>query len=591
MKRFTSILFSLLCLGYAQAQVVQWLVPPEYDYIAMPSSDEGNLIVAQQGFNHHLWTMDGKCVAKVSDDLFPYSEGYAVATEPETANLTAIYDARGNKTSVADYNLQLGWGYTSFQDGFLLVHDGNYFYYMDPNGGVDETPYYRAYPFSHGYAVVYSFENMKKLKDPFWRLLNVDLESVPLVYEGKEFRTEDIEFISSVSDKGVAIVVAKGKLYYFNAATKEMTPLMANDDDTNIKDQGRLDGSFDESIRQMGDSCFVMKAKSGKSRLTILFDAMTYRPISISNEQGKRMLKNEAVTSSNRGSQLKGVKDNATGKFALYMGDSLLLPAQLDMVEKCIGNDAWVVFNNKTGLLRVHPDDHFTFFFNEGKPVAFRHKLCNTTIRLNMPAYVDASATSIEIDPSTGCEIDKRTKEAKNSNDGSYVEYKCALDCPPDITHNYKDLVFPAYIVYQGLRTPMTQAQALGWHSKYFTVDVNQREIQMTGNTITFNVNITADRLPNEEVYPFVPSLATEGLRYAMKNISDTRYECTVYELKKGMNNIIVRVEEEGCPPSDYTFEVNYTPQAAQTQHKVVIKKRDDPTPPPPPVKPIILRF
>ena len=129
MKRFTSILISLLCLGYAQAQVVQWLVPPEYDYIAMPSSDEGNLIVAQQGFNHHLWTMDGKCVAKVSDDLFPYSEGYAVATEPETANLTAIYDARGNKTSVADYNLQLGWGYTSFQDGFLLVHDGNYFYY------------------------------------------------------------------------------------------------------------------------------------------------------------------------------------------------------------------------------------------------------------------------------------------------------------------------------------------------------------------------------------------------------------------------------------------------------------------------------
>jgi hypothetical protein len=83
------------------------------------------------------------------------------------------------------------------------------------------------------------------------------------------------------------------------------------------------------------------------------------------------------------------------------------------MVEKCIGNDAWVVFNNKTGLLRVHPDDHFTFSFNDDNPVAFRHKHSKTSIRLNMPAYVDANATSIEIDPNTGCDIDKRTKEAK----------------------------------------------------------------------------------------------------------------------------------------------------------------------------------
>lgn len=588
MKRFTSILFSLLCIGYAQAQVVQWLVPPEYDFIAMPSSDEGNLIVAQQGFNHHLWTMDGKCVAKISDDLFPYSEGFAVATEPETANLTAIYDARGNKTSVSDYGLQVGWGYTSFHDGFLLVHDGNYFYYMDPNGGVDETPYYRAYPFSHGYAVVYSFANMKKLKDPFWLLLNVDLQSVPLVYEGKEFRTDDIEFISSVSDKGQAIVVAKGKLYNFNAATKEMTPFMATEEDTNIKNQGRLDGSFEESFHQKGDSCFVMKAKCGKSRVTINFDAMTYRPISISSDQGERILKNGAASNGGRSSALRGVKDNATGKFALYIGDNELLPAQLDMVEKCIGNDAWVIFNNKTGLLRVHPDDHFTFSFNDDNPVAFRHKHSKTNIRLNMPAYVDANATSIEIDPNTGCDIDKRTKEAKNSSDGSYVQYSCMLDCPSDITQNYKDLVYPAYIVYQGLRTPMTQATGMGWHSKYFTVNVNEKEIKMTGNTITFNVDIRADRIPGEEVYPFVPSLATEGLRYVMKNISDTRYECTVYELKKGVNNIIVRVEEEGCPPSDYTFEVSYTPQAPQTQHKVVIKKREEATPPPPPARPVL---
>ncbi|MBQ5554312.1 MAG: hypothetical protein IIT44_00845, partial [Erysipelotrichaceae bacterium] len=44
-------------------QVAQWLVPPEYDYIEV--SPENNIILAQQGFDHHIWDMNSKCLAKI----------------------------------------------------------------------------------------------------------------------------------------------------------------------------------------------------------------------------------------------------------------------------------------------------------------------------------------------------------------------------------------------------------------------------------------------------------------------------------------------------------------------------------------------
>ena len=90
----------MLSLGYANAQVAQWLVPPEYDDIEV--LPENNVILAQQGFNRHIWDMNSKCLAKVSDDLYSFSEGYAVSTRPETAYVTAIYDTTGKKTDIKD---------------------------------------------------------------------------------------------------------------------------------------------------------------------------------------------------------------------------------------------------------------------------------------------------------------------------------------------------------------------------------------------------------------------------------------------------------------------------------------------------------
>lgn len=585
MKRFACILSALLCLGYANAQVAQWLVPPEYDHIEV--SPKNDIILAQQGFNHHIWNMNGKCLAKISDDLYAFSNGYAVTTTPETANITAIYNMEGQKKAIED-PVQLGWGYPYFHDGFLLVHDGRYFYYMDSEGGIDPKPYYRAYPFSHGYASCFTYANMRKMKDPMYMIIDTSLEPVPLTWANKPVAADDIEFISTVSDDGVSIIVYKAKLYFFDAATAELSPVLPPSD-TNIKNQAHIDSDIEEALMEVDDNTKMLTGKCGKTRFSINFDTTTLKPINMKIGDEERSFQQNNTIRTDGPTMLKEVKDLTTGKFALYMGDNLILPPQLDGVEKLKGNTALVNMNNKLGLLRVNADDHFAFRINDNEDIGFRHKHFNTTIRLNMPAYINAEETSIEIDPQSGCNIDKRTKVAKNNSDGSYVEYNCKLLCPEDVGDDAKDISYPAYIVYQGLRTPMMTASGKAWHSKYFAVDVNEQEVSLSGSTLTFTVNVVAERLPGEEVYPFIPSLATENLAFEMEKITDTRYKCKVFNLKKGRNNIIVRVEEEGCPPADYTFEVDNSPRVEQGQTNVTMKKKKVTTPAPTtPVKPVL---
>ena len=547
-------------------------MPPEYDDIEV--SHENNIIIAQQGFERHIWDMNSHCLAKVSDDLYPFSEGYAVSTRPETAYVTAIYDTTGKKTTITDEKVQLGWGYPFFHDGFLLISDGNYFYFMDYEGGVEPKPYYQAYPFSHGYASCFTFAHLHKMKDPIRLLLDTEMKPVELGYGGKKFAASDIDFISSISDEGIGFVAYKEKLYYFDAATAELSPVLPLNGDTNIKNQARMDGDLTKALTQTDDSTKVLRGKCGKDRLDILFDAINLRPLSMTVGEEEHVFQKKSVTQTDVPTSLKEVKDLISGKYALHLGYAEILPPQFDKINHLEDNTALVTMNDKLGLLRINADDRFTFVINGNYKMGFRHKYFDTTIRLNMPAYIHAEETSIEIDPESGCDIDKRSREAKNNPDGSYVEYKCRLECPYNVSDDIRTISYPAYIVYQGLHTPEMEVNGKAWHYKYFAVDVNEKDVSLSGSTLTFIVNIKAERQPGEAVYPFNPKLTTENLEYTMDKIMDTSYKCVVKDLKPGLNNITVRVEEEGCPPADYAFEVNYSPRVEQGKRNVTMTKK-----------------
>ena len=71
-------------------------------------------------------------------------------------------------------------------------------------------------------------------------------------------------------------------------------------------------------------------------------------------------------------------------------------------------------------------------------------------------------------------------------------------------------------------------------------------------------------------------NIVTDSLQYELEKMSEIRYKCKVVSLNEGINNITVQVLEQGCPPAEFPFEVEYHKPVARTRtkEKVTIKKK-----------------
>ena len=60
------------------------------------------------------------------------------------------------------------------------------------------------------------------------------------------------------------------------------------------------------------------------------------------------------------------------------------------------------------------------------------------------------------------------------------------------------------------------------------------------------------------------------SLDYECKSFpsNNYHYECTLYNLKKGPNDITIRVEEEGCPPISCPYSIIYSEPSAKNKPK-----------------------
>ena len=572
MKRITILTLVFFCAVLTKAQVAQWLIPPVYEKISIPA--EGNVIITDSARTKTLWSMKGERLVTVSDMLYPYSEGYAVSSRYDAPYITAIYDKDGHPIKpVKDY--QLGHGYPYFHNGHLLVFDGRNYRFMDTEGNVSQTGYARAYPFSGGYASCYTYENMAKKKSPYYLLIDKDLRRVNLQVNGKVAGMDDVEFISSVNDEGLAVIVIKHKLYYFVAESRELRPVFATPEENDLKNQAKVDG--DLSLSSSSDSTVVLKAKCGRAGAVEVIFNEQMKPIAFKNETEMRPYATKPRAQRDFSSMLKKHLGD-DGKLALYWGDREMLPPQFTTIPLCFDDKAFLRIDDKYGMIQVHPEDHFQVSLNKGKPMAFRHQRFETTARIDMPPYVQSGTTSLIIDPQTGCVIDNLTRETNNTQLGNYVQYACEVGMPEGISDELEEFEYPAQVVYGGLRAPLQVAKAQAWHYKYYNVDVNERETSIANGTLAFTIDISAERLQGEDIYPYEVKLLTDSLSFDMEQVSAIRYKCKVYNLKTGTNNVIVQIIEDGCPPANYTFEVEYTkPTAHAGGDKVVMKKKKKP--------------
>lgn len=576
MKRMIFMLWALFVALITNAQVAKWMIPAAYDTIRMENN--GYVIVTDSVFSQIIWSYNARRLAITEDSLMHFKNNYAITVRPGHETITGFYDRYGNFTQLR--NVKVTHHYPYFMDGLLLVQEGSLMYFVNTDGKMMGQKLNHAYPFSNGYASVTAFKNPDRQRDPFKALISLNQEPVPLLFDGNELSSDDIDFISSVNDEGIGVVVAQKKVYFFHADSKSLTPVPADKDDT---EQVKIDGSLSKSLLSQPDGTTVLYASAGKGKeVSISFDPVMV-PLSVMYNSGEYVYSKKVEEEIS--TPLKTIEED--GRLGIVWPDynnAEILPPQFSDVPLLYEDRAFVKVGRRYGMVAVNLDEGFRFTFNRGDNIPFRHQKLKTVIRLDMPVGISSADTQIEVDPSTGCEVDLTSIEGRDTDAGNYIQYNCVLNIPDNLPDDeLMQISYPLQVRYQGLLSPVIIAKADAWHYKYYNIVVNESEIAIKGGEVTFTFDIHADRLVGEEVYPFRVALQTKNLQTEIEKISETRYRCKAKGLANGVNAITVQVFEEGCPPVSYPFDVTYTRPSAPSAgragvaEKVVIQKKATP--------------
>lgn len=564
-----------------KAQIAKWLIPPMYDRIQLVNGIDA--VLTDSAGVKNVWTLDGQRLISCKDEILSFKEGIALAVKPGTSMITMAYKQNGESINIE--NCSVTHGYPYYSNGKLLVLQGAYYRYIDTDGNFSEGKYTNAYPYSNGYAVCETYLNLEKQKDAYCLLLDDKGRTISLSYQGKTFDIDDLQFISSVNDENIGIVVAKQRVYFFNGASKKLSPVSLKDDLVqNVKEQAKLISSIDQCFLQDSDSTYVLTAKCGKNdRVSICFDLMR-RPISIKRNEEEYFYKRNEEAKRTLETHLRIRKEG--GYIGLYWDNiGEMLPSQFDEVMACFDDKALVKINGKVGMLQVFKDESFKIRMNKGNDIAFRHQKFETSIRVDFPTFLQANKVNIEIDPQTGCDIDKTSKNYKNTESGNFVEYNCVLNIPENLPDELTAIEYPIVVQYNGIRSSRISFKVNAWHYKYFVVDVDDSQTALENGTVSFVFNINAERIASDGTYPTTVNILTDSLQYEYEKMSEIRHKCKVYSLKEGVNNIVVQVLEQGCPPAAFPFEVEYYKPVAKTRNKpaekekVTIKKKEKASP------------
>lgn len=554
------------------AQIAKWLIPPMYDNIHMANGEK--LIITDSLDKKIIWSQTGKRLAMTEDQIHSFEEGYGVAIKRGTGVITGFYDKNGKFTPLSGCSATYSMPY--FSNQHLLVQEGYFYRFVNPEGEIGVGQFAKAYPFSNGYASCQAYANLQKRKDPFNLLISKDNEQIFFSYGGKQFDNDDIEFISSVNDEDIGFVVAKHKLYYFNGKDRSLTPVFAKKDETNIKNQAKVEYDISLSLSYVSDSVTVLQAKGGKKDIIQIKFNQIMIPLSIKLADGEYIYKKNTKTRTTYESPLRLVKNDE--KCGIVWDGKEILPPQLDDLITCFDDKAFVRLSSKCGMFQVLKDEDFKITINKGDKIDFKHQKKETTIRLDLPKIISAYNTRIEVDPKSGCEVDMTSGEKKDTEFGNYILYNCVLSIPkslPDEMYGDErnDIMYPIQVIYDGLRSPIIPFKVKAWHYKYINVDVNDSETSIHQGTLSFTFNINAERNPGEAVYPTSIIIKTDSSQYVPEKISETRYRCKISALNEGINNVVVQILEEGCPPTSFPFEVIYTKPSAKTGSKPAVKE------------------
>lgn len=573
MKKILLIILGMAPALGMTAQLPKWVIPPVNDTIFV--KEDNSLLQTAEGRKSSLWTMDGNKVYSTDNTIQSFSDGVAAVTSSDNT-IVGIVDSEGKFTAIP--TVSVAFGDPTFHDGYLAVNDGeNIVYYKKDGRKADFPQAIKAYPFHRGYAPYLAYDQPDKKKDARYGYYKADGQPFPTyVYsngESKYVEPKNIEFLSAVGSNGRGVGVIKGKLYWFIPENKRFEPMLWGDGDSEKKRHLSLAEDYEKYFRYLPLDGAVIQAKYGKNQFAELRFDDKLVPVYF-NFGGEEM---KFSAPQKQASVYKsGISSFGERQFGLSLDNRKALPEQFDKVGLCYGNRAMVKKNGKWGIVEIHPDLDFSLRINKGDDVAFRHQKFETQVRLDFPAAISSKDARIEIPDSTGCILDKTSRETKDTESGNFLTYNCTLNIPQSLPDTITTITYsPVSISYDGLKLFDVTLPIKAWHLKYYNVDPIESETMIANGVASFTININAQRIAGEGDYSFEAKVEADSVAVEYEKLSETRYKYFVSNLKEGENILNILVIEKGCPPSVFPFEIYYTKPVPRKKKKeeVVVRK------------------
>ena len=544
MKKSLFIAMLLVIGATVKAQVVSRVIPTRFDKVEKAKGI--GLFLCKQGNTTYIWTRERRQLGQSQDNVASFSERKAVTITPGTDIVTGFFNLEtGKYEKLPGYRIALNHPY--FHDGNLLVKDRKDFAYVSSDGSI-RIRATEGQPFRGGYAVCNGYAASQKAKDATFGYRTTSGDLVRISLNGEVVSGGDIDFLSSLNPEGTSVVIVKRKVYLFSKGNGQLRPL-----EDGAGSQVTIDGSVGGASQKVGDSLFVIKANAGKQPVKLTFDRF-HVPLSIAFADNTinypRFSEGEP---SDPGLEII----NGHGHQGLKYKGELLLPIQFDALELTDDNYMYVNEDGKWGALYFDPDEKFEITLNDGKPLDFRHAKYNTSVSVKMPASVPPERTELHSSERAKMEVDLTSVETKKTSSGNMAEFKCTLGIPDELPDTTADVVYPFEVFYDNIVSAPIPVTVEAWHVKYHNVKFSDIKIEQGG--VDFTINVTEKLLQGESNYPFDVKVVAGETEYKTQKLSETLYKCRIPSLREGRNTFKVLVQEKGCPPSTFPFNVTYS--------------------------------
>lgn len=559
-KRFCLTLLLLSNILMAFAQIAQWKMRPVYDTMYMPEG--ADFIITRKSSDRNLirWTLDSFDSLLIDGAIQEFHDEVAVVTNGHDSDIikglllsTGFY-VRLPKTT----KLHVDLSYPCFSEGYLVVRDtSGHYRYIDKTGSFPPPnyPYINAYPFFNGYSSCEYYDNLVRQTKPVRCLLDKNMK---FVYFTPPDKKKDVDFVSSVNDEHVAVVVVKKKVYLYHTQTRNLIPLCAKENDINTKGQAKL---FDDISKCLttGKDVSRLKAVCGRNdTIKIYFDRFM-RPTIIRYTDSDRHFASQAEKRTVWTTTLR--KELGEGGYGLFRGTTEVLAPQFEDISTCFGNKAIVRKSGKYGVVQVFPESVFKVWINDNNEIIpFVHKEIKTTLRVDLPREVAADKSFIIMNNPDLCEIDISTWEAVSTRIANCIKYDCLLRIPSEILNcDTVKVDYPVQVNYDGLLSPVIHVKKKATALKYWSAKI-ENEQWIGDDTISFDISLNySNPLIRDAKYGVSLSVLTKASRRIQK-ITETQYRCIMWNLQIGHNRIDIQVTEDGLPPVPFTHTINKKP-------------------------------